>query len=551
MPRSPGLRRRIRRLGLGTALSAAVVTLALGLTSYDSYRWSRDELRLDLETQADSLADRGALTIQAASLLLDRAMRLGEDTDWTAGDAGTQVAAELRRLRDLLPTVVRIGLWDTAGRPLATTESDFPAGLTVADRPYFGAIAQADGHMVFSTPLASMADGMKVLVLGRRLTNRDGAFAGAATITVRPAEIAADLMRGMPGLRMGEINGVRWLRRADADPGPERTGETEIATLSRAAPTPDGIAVRRPVGNYPLLVEVTASRQAALERWVAGAAPVLALELLVLVLLGTVALLLLRWSAAEAADRNSLAALAGRLRRANAELEENVSDRTRALTEALAQRDLLLREVNHRLKNSLQLAASLVQMQRQVVQSPDTRQQLTDTVARLHAIARVHDQLYQSTDVRSVEMSAYLAALSADLEQSAPADEGTWRLRVIAEPIELPTDQAVPLGLMVNELVTNAMKHARPASADPTLWTIEIGLARAEDGQIALTVRDHGPGLPAGAMTGRPRSLGMRLLTGLTRQLDAGLTVEAADPGARVVIRFRPQPAQARMPATV
>ncbi|WP_109106887.1 sensor histidine kinase [Azospirillum sp. TSO35-2] len=529
---SPRLRRMARRLGLGAGLSAGVVAVALAVAAYDFHQRAERDVLAALEVQADSLADRTKLVIQAAAVLLDRVTRLGEDTDWADPASAPRVSAELRRLRTLLPPVVRLGLWDTAARPLATTESNLAPGLSIADRPYFTVHAErgAGGHngLEISTPLSSIVDGSAILVLSHRLNRPDGGFAGVATLSVRPAEIAADLMRDTARPLMGDVSRIRWRHRDGQD----------MAVLSRPDGEPAGATVRRMVGDHPLLVEVTATGRAVLDRWMATAPPALALDLMVSVLLAVIALVLLRWSTADEASRNALTALAGRLRRTNIELEEHVSERT----QALAQRDLLLREVNHRLKNSLQLAASLVQMQRQIVESPDTRQQLTDTVARLHAIARVHDQLYQTSDVQRVEIAAYLRALCADLQQSAPASQPLWRIRVAADAMDLPTDQAVPLGLMVNELVTNALKHGQPRTTNADDWTIEVGLGMDAEGLVTISVRDHGPGMPAEAMTGKPKSLGMRLLTGLTRQLDARLTVEDAGPGTRFLVRFRPQP---------
>lgn len=526
------VQRMARRLGIGAALIAAAVAVLLIAAGYRAHNDAHAEIRAEAEAAAETLAGHTARFIEAADLMLDRLRQIGEETDWSDPARPAQLAAELRRLRNFLPPVLRLGLWDGKGQRLTSTEDDLPAGINVADRPYFIAhttrlAGTGAGGLAISTPMASQVDGSSILVLSRRLSRPDGSFAGVASLSFNPEELS----RQPAQPRQGGPLAVRWMR-DDGQP---------LATGGYGPAEGDEMLVRR-AGAYPLLVGVTVPERMAHDRWLAMVYPYLALGLVVLFGFGAGAWMLLRWASAENAYRGTLAALATRLRRSNAELEERVEQRTRALSETVAQRDLLLKEVNHRLKNSLQLACALVQMQGQTVAAPEVRQQLADTVARLQAIARVHDQLYRTEDVRRVAAADYLRTLCANLEQSALASERFWRVVVAADPVDLPTDQAVPVGLLVNELVTNALKHGQPATHGGEGWTVEVGLARLGDGRVRLTVRDHGAGLPGNSLPRKDGSLGMKLLTGLTRQLGATLTVEDAAPGARFVVLFQPQP---------
>ncbi|TWA55979.1 two-component sensor histidine kinase [Azospirillum baldaniorum] len=209
-------------------------------------------------------------------------------------------------------------------------------------------------------------------------------------------------------------------------------------------------------------------------------------------------------------------------------LEQEVEARRRAEE----QKDLLIQEVNHRVRNSLQIVGTMLFMQGTKATDETVRRALDEAGARVRAIAQVHERLYRGTSVSAVEVAAYLQALSAELRASAPEVE----LRVTAQPIELPTDQVVPLGLIVVELVTNAIKHARPPDGN---LRIDIGFRRAEGGHLELTVRDYGFGLPDGDVPDRQgRSLGMTVVRTLASQLQAELHAGNAEPGARWVVRL-------------
>lgn len=184
------------------------------------------------------------------------------------------------------------------------------------------------------------------------------------------------------------------------------------------------------------------------------------------------------------------------------------------LRKLVGQKSTLLREVNHRVKNSLQLVSSLLTLQTFTLRNPEERAHFQDARSRIEAIARVHSRLYQTEQFQTIEFGSYLNELCADLTR-ASGGEALGAIAVEAAHVDLPIDQAAPLGLIANELITNAIKHRGGGAAD-----IRVELRRGE-GTLALTVSDSGPGLPAGFDMHKTRSLGMRLISSLTGQIGA------------------------------
>jgi two-component sensor histidine kinase len=196
------------------------------------------------------------------------------------------------------------------------------------------------------------------------------------------------------------------------------------------------------------------------------------------------------------------------------------------MRQATEHQQILTREVSHRVKNSLALVASLLGVQARAAKDDEVRRALTDAEARVATIAEVHDQLWRRGDVRQVDLSEFLGDLCEKLQETAPQHRLVFEG---AGPILAPTDQAVPLGLLVNELVTNAFKYAYPAGPGE----VRVSLRREGSGRILLEVADCGRGLPPDFDLARPNgSLGMRLIRGFARQLGADMQVSSVG-GAR------------------
>ena len=200
------------------------------------------------------------------------------------------------------------------------------------------------------------------------------------------------------------------------------------------------------------------------------------------------------------------------------------------LRRTLAERELLLREVNHRVKNSLQLVLSMLSLQGNEFREAGAKELFAKAIARVTAIASIHERLYQDQDPLSIEMQTYLTGLCAELARAGIGEERPADLRTDIEPLRLPTENGVSLALIVNELVMNALKHGRREDHSSI---IHVSLRRIEGEQARLTVSDNGPGSrTAGDKTksGKPPSgLGSRLIGMLVRQLNGQLSVEDAE----------------------
>jgi two-component sensor histidine kinase len=222
---------------------------------------------------------------------------------------------------------------------------------------------------------------------------------------------------------------------------------------------------------------------------------------------------------------------------------EQVLDRSRLAREkARAEEDLrasnarleaLLGEVNHRVANSLQLVSAMVRLQAGALADPIARAALDDTQRRIGAIAQVHRRLYSANDVESVDMRDYLGSLVAELAETLSSDTAPHALRVAAEPIRLPTDKAVSLGVIVTELVTNACKYAYPAGAGG-----EIRVMLSADGEQAfrLSVEDDGCGMPAEA-TPKGTGLGTKLIRAMAQSLQTIVEYEPRTNGVCATLR--------------
>ncbi|MDO8323766.1 MAG: PAS domain S-box protein [Phenylobacterium sp.] len=213
--------------------------------------------------------------------------------------------------------------------------------------------------------------------------------------------------------------------------------------------------------------------------------------------------------------------------------KRDLEDMVEARTAALRQRDLLLREVYHRVKNNLQIVDSLLVMQARQVSDPGAKEALLSLRSRVYALGLVHHQLMGSTNLSTFDVAPFLHELSTNVVEGG-ADQNI-ELNVEAIPLEVGLDFAIPLGLLVTELVTNALKHAFPGRPG----TIDVMLRRGADGSIALIVADNGVGYAAdGAHAGGTGSgLGASIIKGLVLQMGGMMSV-AGDKGTRVEIRF-------------
>ena len=212
----------------------------------------------------------------------------------------------------------------------------------------------------------------------------------------------------------------------------------------------------------------------------------------------------------------------------------------RSLRQALEHQKVLVNEINHRVKNSLQLVASMFSLQATATQSAELTQSLQDAMSRVTAVARIHERLYRTADIGTVDLASYLADICEDLAGLAPQCEVKYEPD---GPIPIATDRAVRVALLVTELVTNAAKHAYPEGKP---GHVTVRLTRADEETVRLSVRDEGAGLPTAFDIEGSGGLGLKIVRALLTQTGANLSIHRRQPGSEFVIDF---PTQADVPA--
>jgi two-component sensor histidine kinase len=200
------------------------------------------------------------------------------------------------------------------------------------------------------------------------------------------------------------------------------------------------------------------------------------------------------------------------------------------LANLLAEKEVLLREIHHRVKNNLAVIASLLSLQANSQADPRLADALRASQNRVESMALIHEQLYATEGVREVDLAQHASLLARSLFHSYGIDPAQVSWQVKMEPLQLGLDQAIPAALILGELVSNALKHAFP---DARAGIIMIESAR-RDGRIELTVSDDGIGMDESMEFSRPKSLGMQIVKILTRQLKGTFHVESRRPA-----RFR------------
>jgi two-component sensor histidine kinase len=253
-----------------------------------------------------------------------------------------------------------------------------------------------------------------------------------------------------------------------------------------------------------------ARRRSLLLLWTGAVASLLAAGVLV-VLIG-------RAFAQQRAERE-------RIRTAEIERQQLVTTQR-----ALAEREVLLREVHHRVKNNLQVIAALLRIQARGTE-PKAQEPLFESIRRINAMGRIHEQLYRAEDFANIDLGGYLAELAAQAAASYGGDRRGIETQVQSDPVTVDLDTATPLGLIVSELLSNAYKHAFPADQP---GRIEVICRRIAD-SVELTVRDSGVGMSPDDQ--QPDTIGNELIRRLAEQIGAAVTTHTED-GTIVNVRM-------------
>ncbi|MFO7447963.1 MAG: histidine kinase dimerization/phosphoacceptor domain -containing protein [Ignavibacteriaceae bacterium] len=212
-------------------------------------------------------------------------------------------------------------------------------------------------------------------------------------------------------------------------------------------------------------------------------------------------------------------------------------DTERKLVSSLEEKEVLLKEIHHRVKNNLQIISSLLQLNSMKIKDKDSLEIFKASQMRIKSIAMVHERLYQTKDLGSIDIRDYVNVLTKDLFTLFGSRGASIELKTDICDIHLCIDKTISLGLILNEMVTNSIKYAFPEQRP---GEISIIMTKAEDDKYLLTYKDNGIGLPPGLNILEVNSLGMRLIRNLTKQIDGTMEIKNGV-GVEYNICFSPQ----------
>ena len=476
-------------------------------------------------------------------------------------------AMQMPACAELLHTTVRqnrillnIALADAGGTVRCGSNRE-AIGISIADREYFRRILAGEDR-VASEVLSVRTTGRRSFIVGRPIRGEGGVVQATLVASflierftavperVRIASDAAVLLLDREGVS---------LRPADAAPAPA----AEVIARLREAPgssvratLPDGrswLYVLQPlaVGGFAVVVGVPGrilgwldadllARIAAptLLLLIALAVIWLALDRLVVRHLTALAAVAQRYRAGElqaVPELHDAPAEIDALGRTMAQMAATLAEREQALSASLAQKELLLREIHHRVKNNLQIVTSLLNLRAGRLASPVAREALAEAQTRIKALALVHRNLYEQADVGAVDLSAFVDDLCGTLADAVLPPESDVTMSCEADPLTVPAEQAISLSLLITEALSNAFKHGFP---EGRVGRVEVRIAMIEDGARArLSIRDDGVGI---AEETRRSGLGMTLIEMLARQAGGELAIETGPSGTALAVTFVP-----------
>jgi two-component sensor histidine kinase len=242
--------------------------------------------------------------------------------------------------------------------------------------------------------------------------------------------------------------------------------------------------------------------------------------------------------------------MAGALRENKEHLEERIQERTadlnrvgKQLKSSLQEKEVLLREIYHRVKSNLQVISSLLSLQAKAIEDEEMLGIFLESQGRINSMALIHEKLYGSKDLARINFADYVPELVQNLYVSYGADADRVKREITVAEGYLGIDTAIPLGLIINELVSNSLKHAFPVAVvrgehgGGQECEIRVDLHRAGDGTYLLTVSDNGVGFPKDLDFHDSKTLGLELVNMLANQLDGIIELEGGI-GSQIKIRF-------------
>jgi two-component sensor histidine kinase len=224
------------------------------------------------------------------------------------------------------------------------------------------------------------------------------------------------------------------------------------------------------------------------------------------------------------------------LKKRNVFLESAILERTSDLKIALGEKENLLKELHHRVKNNLQLVISLLDLQKEEVEDEKSKEVLVNSQMRLMSISLIHQHFYKSDDLAFINFDQFLEDLLREMKGNFGQNIHNISFEFNTQEKQLDIDIAIPLGMIINECVTNSFKHI-PESFYPIQIQIQMN-DMAEQGMIELYYKDNGPGILDMEKYENPQTLGLKLVKGLTAQI-RGSVEYRNDGGAQYIIKFK------------
>lgn len=522
---------------------AVALLLTLGLSASFALRDRAAALQHAQDTAGNAsllVAEHAARLVETSDLILKQAVQFAGPADAPLPNdrAGWERYAALVRGT---PYLVSIWLFDAEGNAVLTTRRFPTPAMNVADRDYFVAQraggSEAGGHLFITALDNSRYSQEPLILLSRPLAAAPGQFRGVALVAVSPRYVR-DIYKSFDFDYARSIT----LRRADGTvllhetQGPDATD----SALAEAAGEPEISALRR-VDSVPVTAEVAIPVSSVMDRWHGQLWTYISYALAALAAVAVIGGMALQRARRERQAENAL-------QHAYDTLEERVLQRTAELAQTNAQletvvtdKEVLLKEVQHRVKNNLQVICSLLRLQAARIDEP-ARRAFDESLRRIQCMSLMQELLYRSDQPARIDFADYLRQLCDGLVRSTNPTGA--RLTVNApQPWSLDVDQATPLALIASELVSNALLHAFPLGHPGTV-SVEL-LPEGSEG-MRMVVRDDGTGLPPDPSAAQSRAtdkrqsgLGLVLVRALAQQAGAAVTIDRqpdGGPGTRFIV---------------
>jgi len=513
---------------IACALAVLLTTALLAVFAWRDRAATVERVATVATTAGMLVAEHAARLVETSDLILRRAMEM-------AGPPGAPLPADratwerLGELARATPYVTAIWLGDAEGNAVLTTH-DFPTPrLSAADRDYFqahkagGPGAGEEGLFVGRLD-SSRYDNAPAVVLSRALRNADGGLRGFATVTVSQRYFR-ELYRGID---IGFPATVSLMRADGTVLVREPPDGSEGADGGGGAADGKAVTAQRAIDRFGLRTEVSIGHDAVLLPWRGRLDTYVSYGVLALLIVAGMGALAMQRARREREAEDAL-------QRAYDTLEERVHQRTAELQDAnarlegaVADKEILLKEVQHRVKNNLTVICSLLRLQAGRLDER-ARFAFDESLRRIQSMSLVHELLYRSPEPARINFADYLRQLSDSLLRAA----GASPVRVVVEADDwiVDVDRAMPLALIASELISNALRHAFP---DGHAGTVRIALHPDGDGVtingVTMAVSDDGIGLPADlpapANARRRGGLGLMLVQSLANQAHAALHID-------------------------